>query len=480
MTAYRNHTFEQIEPGTGLVVHHTVTSHEVELMALVSGEADPFAAEGDEAARCGPACEGVSAEALVHGMLKRQLPGPGTVIMAHQLSYSGHACAGDELVASVTVLEKQVPDRVMFDCQVRRGDAVLLAGTVTVRAPLTSQVVDGREAPNVVLRRHDVFGRLFRECEGQPAVKCAVVHPCDAASLGGALEAARHGLIEPVLVGPEGKIRAVAKAGGWDLAAYRLVPTEHSHAAAEAAVALAKAGEVQALMKGSLHTDELMGAVVASGTGLRTGRRVSHVFVMDVPAYPRMLLVTDAAINIAPSIRDKVDIVQNAIDLAQVLGVAEPKVAILAAVETVNPEMPATIDAAMLCKMADRGQITGGLVDGPLAFDNAVSVEAAQTKHIVSEVAGRADILVVPNLEAGNMVAKQLQYLAGADSAGIVLGARVPIILTSRADSVRTRLASAAVLKLLARAQQQQAERLQAERLGQVAVTGARVDGGQA
>src|SRR3989344_264914 len=222
MTAYRNHTFEQIEPGASLVVHHTVTRQEVELMALVSGEADPFAAEGDEAARCGPACEGVSAEALVHGMLKRQLPGPGTAILAHQLSYAGHASAGDELVASVTVLEKQAPDR--------------------------------------VLRRHDVFGRLFRECEAQPAVRCAVVHPCDAASLGGALEAARQGLIEPVLVGPQGKIRAVALAEGWDLSPYRLVPTEHSHAAAEAAVALAKTGEVQALMKGSLHTDELMAA----------------------------------------------------------------------------------------------------------------------------------------------------------------------------------------------------------------------------
>jgi phosphotransacetylase len=454
MTAYRNHTFEQIEPGASLVVHHTVTSQEVELMALVSGDADPFAPEAGSGTRGGPACEGVSAEALVHGILKRQLPGPGTVIVAHQLSYAGRACAGDELVASVTVLEKQAPDRVLFDCQVLRADTVLLAGTVTVRAPATSQVVDGREAPNVVLRRHDVFARLFRECDAMPPVLCAVVHPCDPASLGGALEAASQGLIEPVLVGPEARIRAVAQAEGWDLAAHRIVPTEHSHAAADAAVALARSGEVQALMKGSLHTDELMAAVVSSGTGLRTSRRISHVFVMDVPAYPRMLLVTDAAINIAPGIRDKVDIVQNAIDLAQVLGVPQPKVAILAAVETVNPEMPATIDAAMLCKMADRGQITGGLIDGPLAFDNAVSLEAAQTKHIVSDVAGRADVLVVPNLEAGNMVAKQLQYLAGADSAGIVLGARVPIILTSRADSVRTRLASAAVLKLLAHARQ--------------------------
>lgn len=302
---------------------------------------------------------------------------------------------------------------------------------------------------------NDVFGRLFRACEGLPAVRCAVVHPCDADSLGGAIAAAQRGLIEPVLVGPQAKIRAVAKEGGWDLSPWRIVETEHSHAAADAAVALARAGEVQALMKGSLHTDELMGAVVASATGLRTARRVSHVFVMDVPAYPRMLLVTDAAVNIAPTVREKADIVQNAIELAHVLGVPEPKVAILAAVETVNPDMQATVDAAMLCKMADRGQITGGLIDGPLAFDNAVNLEAARTKHIVSPVAGQADILVVPDIEAGNMLAKQLQYLAGADSAGIVLGTRVPIVLTSRADSVRMRLASTAVLKLLAYARAQ-------------------------
>ena len=299
---------------------------------------------------------------------------------------------------------------------------------------------------------NDVFGRLFRDCEHLPAVRCAVVHPCDKDSLEGALEAAKLGLIEPVLVGPQAKIRAVADAAGWDLSPWHIVDTEHSHEAADVAVALARSGEVQALMKGSLHTDELMAAVVSASTGLRTGRRVSHVFVMDVPAYPRMLMVTDAAVNIAPTIRDKVDIVQNAIDLAHVLGVPQPKVAILAAVETVNPEMQATIDAAMLCKMADRGQITGGLIDGPLAFDSAISVEAARTKHIESAVAGLADILVVPNIESGNMVAKQLQYLAGADSAGIVLGARVPIVLTSRADSVRMRLASTAVLKLLAHA----------------------------
>jgi phosphotransacetylase len=350
-------------------------------------------------------------------------------------------------------VSKQAPDQITFECQVQHAEAIVLQGTVTVRAPSSRQTVDEREAVDVVLRRHDVFGRLFRECEALPPVRCAVVHPCDASALQGALEAARYGLISPVLVGPVAKIRAVAEAEGLDLSGVHMVAAEHSHAAADVAVAMARKGEVQALMKGSLHTDELMAAVVSSATGLRTGRRISHVFVMDVPAYPRMLLVTDAAINMAPTVADKVDIVQNAIDLAHVLGVACPKVAILAAVETVNPAMTATIDAAMLCKMADRGQITGGLVDGPLAFDNAVNLEAAHTKHIHSEVAGRADILVVPNLEAGNMVAKQLQYLAGADSAGIVLGTRVPIILTSRADSVRTRLASAAVLKLLAHVQ---------------------------
>jgi phosphate acetyltransferase len=268
----------------------------------------------------------------------------------------------------------------------------------------------------------------------------------------GPIEAARRGLIEPVLIGPEERIRAVAKAEGIDLSGCRIVSTPHSHAAAEKAVAMARAGEVESLMKGSLHTDELMGAVVPSATGLRTDRRISHVFIMDVPTHPHPIAITDAAINIAPSLNDKVHIVQNVIDLAHALGVPNPKVAILSAVETVNPEIPSTLDAAALCKMADRGQITGGILDGPLAFDNAISLEAARTKNIDSPVAGKADVLLVPDMEAGNMLAKQLQYLAGADAAGIVLGARVPIILTSRADNVRTRLVSAAVMKLAAQA----------------------------
>jgi phosphate acetyltransferase len=304
----------------------------------------------------------------------------------------------------------------------------------------------------IELRLNGVFEGLLANCAPLAPVACAVVHPCDADSLLGALDAARLGLIRPVLVGPELRVRAVAAECGADISACRLVTTRHSHASAAAAVALAAGGEVECLMKGSLHTDELMGAVVTAGSGLRTERRVSHVFVLDVPAYERMLMITDAAVNIAPDLKAKRDITQNAIDLAQVLGIAEPRVAILAAVETVNPDMPSTLDAAALCKMADRQQITGGILDGPLAFDNAISLHAARTKSIASPVAGRADVLVVPDIESGNMLAKQLMYFAGADMAGIVVGARVPVILTSRADSVRMRVCSAVVAKLVAHA----------------------------
>lgn len=281
-------------------------------------------------------------------------------------------------------------------------------------------------------------------------VRTAVVHPCDVASLGGALAACDHGLIEPVLVGPEAKIRAAADDAGFDIDRFELVPVEHSHAAAAEACRLARDGKVAALMKGSLHTDELLGAVVARDTGLRTDRRMSHVFIFEVPDYPRLLLVSDAAIIIAPDLAAKRDIVQNAIDCAIALGVADPRVAVLAAVETVHTGMLATTDAASLAKMAQRGQIVGGRVDGPLAFDNAISPAAAVTKHIVSEVAGRADVLIAPDIEAGNMIAKQLTYFSGALSAGIVIGARVPIILTSRADDELTRLASCAAALLVA------------------------------
>jgi phosphate acetyltransferase len=302
---------------------------------------------------------------------------------------------------------------------------------------------------------HSKYDRLMAQCQGLTPVRTAVAHPCSDAALAAAVEAAKLRLIDPILVGPEKKIRAAAAAAGHNIDKLSILDQPHSHAAADKAVELVRRGEAELLMKGSLHTDELMAAVVARETGLRTARRISHVFIMDVPTYHKTLAITDAAINIFPTLEDKVDIVQNAIDLVRNLGLERPKVAMLSAVETINPKIPSTIDAAALCKMADRGQITGAVLDGPLAFDNAISAEAAREKGIQSEVAGDPDILLVPDLEAGNMLAKQLTFLVGADAAGIVLGARVPIILTSRADSVRARLASCAVAMLLAHARRQ-------------------------
>ncbi|MBX6744940.1 MAG: phosphate acetyltransferase [Acetobacteraceae bacterium] len=296
------------------------------------------------------------------------------------------------------------------------------------------------------------YRRLLEACRDLPPVATAVAHPCDAISLESAVEAQRLGLIRPLLFGPEARVRRTAAAAGIDLTGLPITDTPHSHASAEAAVAAVRCGEAAALMKGSLHTDELMGAVVAREGGLRTARRISHCYVMDVPGHPAPLIISDAAVNIAPTLAEKADIVQNAIELAQALRFPEVRVAILSATESVNPKLPGTVEAAALCKMADRGQITGGLIDGPLALDNAISPEAAATKGIRSPVAGRANVLIVPDLEAGNMLAKSLSFLAGADAAGIVLGARVPIILTSRADSLMTHLASCAVAVLVAAA----------------------------
>jgi phosphate acetyltransferase len=301
-------------------------------------------------------------------------------------------------------------------------------------------------------RRHDKFERLVERAQRDSAVTTAIAHCCDDVSLEGAIRAARLKLIVPILVGPENRIRDIASRGNHDINGIEIVDAAHSHDAAAKAVALVRAGRAEAVMKGSLHTDELMGAVVARETGLRTARRISHCFIMDVPGHSNPLIVTDAAVNIAPTLADKVDIVQNAIDLAHALGSKDVRVAILSAMETVNPNVASTLEAAALCKMADRGQITGALLDGPLALDNAISLEAAKVKKIASPVAGRANVLVVPDLEAGNMLAKSLSFLAGADAAGIVLGARVPIILTSRADALLTRLASCAVAVLVAAA----------------------------
>jgi phosphotransacetylase/acyl dehydratase len=452
-----NVTFDEIEIGASASLSRTLSQTEVEVLSLLSGNVDPFVLQGNglDEVRCDAnSTEAAGAEALIAALLGTKLPGPGMRIVRQELDYQGVVQAGDRLTATVKVREKRAETHeVVFSCRcVDQDEQQLVGGTVTVVAPTKPVTYSEVAPPELALRRGDGFVKLLRACEGLTKVRCAVAHPCDRDSLLGPLEAARRGIITPVLVGPEAKIRAVAAAAGADLSNIAIVAVPHSHAAAAKAVELARSGDVEAVMKGSLHTDELLSAVVPSATGLRTGRRMSHVFVMDVPSYPRVLLITDAAINIYPQLEDKVDIVQNAIELAQVLGIEEPKVAILSAIETVNPKIKSTLEAAALCKMADRGQITGGMLEGPLAYDNAINVEAARTKGIDSPVAGQADILLVPDLESGNMLAKQLTYLAGAESAGIVMGARVPIVLTSRSDSVRTRLASIAVMAIVANA----------------------------
>ncbi len=452
-----NRIFSEIAVGDTASITRTLTPQDIELFAVVSGDVnpahlDPAYAETDLFHKI--IVHGMWGGALISAVLGTKLPGPGTIYLSQDLHFRAPVGIGDTIVSTVTVRAlKPEQHRVVLECvSTNQNGQVVITGTAEVLAP-TEKVRRPRIAlADVQISRHTRLGALVARAAGA-ALPIAVAHPCDAASLCAAVEAALAGLVAPILVGPEAKIRAAAEQAGVDIGPYRLVDAAHSHDAAARAVALVRAGEAGLLMKGSLHTDELMHEVAHSATGLRTARRLSHVYIMDVPAYPRLLLVTDAAINIAPDLEAKADIVRNAIDLAQRLGMALPRVAILAAVETVNPAMRATLDAAALCKMADRGQITGGLLDGPLAFDNAVSPEAARQKGIVSPVAGQADILMVPDLESGNMLAKQLCYLAGADAAGVVMGARVPIVLTSRADSARTRLASCAVAVLLARAQ---------------------------
>ncbi len=456
MQDYRNHTFDEIAIGASVSASRTLTATDVEALALAAGDVEGYHIKDRDTGHP-PYAQAAAAIALVAGLINRRLPGPGSAIVGTKFRYAGKVRIGDRLDAKIVVLAKYPEEHFIdFECQcVNQDDDLLIEGIATVRAPTSRIAYTDIATPELILRRNDGFAKLIQSAGGLAPVTCAVVHPCDRDSLSGAIEAARRGMIVPVLVGPQKRILTEAANAGYDVTPYRIVDVEHSHAAAEKAVALARKGDVEALMKGSLHTDELMAAVVSTATGLRTARRISHVFVLDVPTYPRLLFVTDAAINIAPDLECKADICRNAIDLAHVLGIAKPYVAILSAVETVNPKIPGTLDAAALCKMADRGQIVGGVLDGPLAYDNAVSAEAALTKGIKSTVAGRVDILVVPDLEAGNMLAKQLIFLAGADSAGIVLGTRVPIVLTSRADNVRSRLASTAVMKLLAHARRE-------------------------
>lgn len=452
-----NRTFDEIAVGDTASVTRTLTNEDIQLFALVSGDFNPAHLDAGYAATDifhRVIAHGLWGGGLISAVLGTQLPGPGAIYLSQSLRFVAPVGLGDTITASVTVTAKRDEHHVVvLDCRCanQHGDDVI-RGEAEVRAPVEKVRRPRIALPDVRIADHDGYRQLLEATAGAPPEPTAVAHPCSAAALAAAVEAAEAGLITPILVGPEARIRKAAQDAGKDISGYRIVAAAHSHDAAAKAVALVRCGDAKLLMKGSLHTDELMGAVVSSATGLRTERRISHVYLMDVPGHPAPLLITDAAINIAPTLADKADIIRNAIDLAHVIGIAEPRVAILSAVETVTPAMQSTLDAAALCKMADRGQITGGVLDGPLAFDNAISPEAAREKGIVSPVAGVAQILVVPNLEAGNMLAKQLTFLGGADAAGIVLGARAPIILTSRADSLRTRLASCAVAVLMARA----------------------------
>lgn len=450
-----NRTFDELAIGDTASLVRLVNGDDIKLFAAVSGDVNPAHLDAKYAATDifgHVVIHGMWTGALISTLLGTRLPGPGTIYLGQDLRFRKAVAPGDTITATVTVKEKR-PDKriVLLDtrCTNQAGEEVL-SGTATVLAPAEKVSLPRMALPEVTLQRHDRYEHYVQQARDLPRLLTAVIHPCSAESILAAIEARDEGLIEPWLIGPEHKIRAAASEAGVSLEGVRIVPTEHSHAAAAAAVDLAAAGQVDALMKGSLHTDELLGAVVAPLSRLRTSRRISHVYVLDVPAYPKPLVITDAAINIAPTLEHKRDICQNAIDLLRLLGMKEPRVAILAAVETVNPDMPATLDAAALTVMASRGQITGAKVDGPLAFDNAISLDAARIKHVSSPVAGNADILVVPDLEAGNMLAKQLIYFAGADAAGLVLGARVPIILTSRADSLKVRIASVALAKLVA------------------------------
>ena len=452
-----NRTFDEIAVGDSATLVRTLRHEDIQMYAIMSGDISPSHVDSE----C--AHSSMLREVIAHGMwggalistvLGTRFPGPGTVYIDQSLHFALPVRVGDTLTVTVTCHKKFPRNKhMMLDCACTNQDGqTVISGTAEVLAPTEKIKRLKASLPEFKLSetRKARFEHLLEITKGLTPISMAVAHPCDAESLKGALLARDRGLIMPTLVGPDRKIRQVAEANRLDLYGCTLINVAHSHAAAEVAVSMARDGQIEALMKGSLHTYELMSEVIDKVRGLRTERRISHVFLMDVPTYPRLLLITDAAVNVAPDLDAKVDIAQNAIDLARMLKIADPKVAILAAVETVNTQMQATLDAAALCKMADRGQITGGLLDGPLAFDNAISLVAARTKGIKSAVAGQADILLVPDIESGNMLAKQLEYLAGASGSGIVLGARVPIALTSRADGPQARVASALLARLVA------------------------------
>lgn len=450
-----NVTYDEITLGQSARTVRTLTLDDIRAFAAVSGDTNPAHLDptyADATLFHGVIAHGMWGGSLISALLGTVFPGPGTIYLEQALHFTKPVRVGDTLTVTVTVTAKDdEKKRVDLECDVSNQKGVsVLHGLARVLAP-TQKVSRPRiHAPQIQLFDPQAHLKsLIKLGSDMSAVRCGIVHPCDVESLKGAIEAAQYGLIDPILIGPEMKIREIAEMAGIDLQGIDIESVPHSHAAAARAAEIAVNKDIEALMKGSLHTDELIHAIVST-PALRTNRRMSHIFRFEVPTYYKPLYITDAALNIAPSLNDKTDIIQNAINFVKMMGVETPKVAILSAVETINPNIPSTIDAAALCKMAQRGQILGGIVDGPLAFDNAISNHSAHIKHIVSSVAGDADILVVPDLESGNMLSKQLEYLAGATASGIVLGAKLPIALTSRADGAHVRIASALLAKLVA------------------------------
>jgi len=445
-----NRVFEDLQPGDSAELHRLVTLDDLYVFAASSGNYNPLhlpKEDGDGDGRPESMAPGMFVASLISAVLGTHLPGPGTLYRNQSLQFQNRAHAGDELVCRVTVTEKLDDGGIRLATEVHRAadDAVIVTGTAEVTAPKKRFAKENLDVPGLVVQRHRHFEAILETAKPLPPIVTAVVSPEEEKSLGGAMLAAEEGILTPILIGDPDRIAAAARAAEVDITGVEMVDAPSHRAAAQKACALVNDGRAGAVMKGHLHTDDLLRPMLDKKDGLRAGRRFTHVFVMDVPGLPHPLMVTDAAINIAPDLKTKIDIVQNAIDLAISVGSEAPLVAVLSAVETVNPAIQSSIDAALLSKMADRGQITGGSVEGPLAMDNAVDISAARTKGLKGAVAGHANILVVPGIDAGNMVAKQLSFISHAEGAGLVLGAKVPVILNSRSDSAMSRLASCAV-----------------------------------
>lgn len=458
MDYIENRTFDELKIGDFASLKRTLTRKDIELFSIMSGDVNPAHVDAEYAKDDmfhKIIAQGMWGASLISTVLGTELPGPGTIYLDQTLKFTAPVVPGDTVTITVVVKEKKNEKHILnLDCKcINQQGKIVISGIATVIAPTKKVKRERVELPRVILQdsKDTWYKKLINMKKDYLPLKTVVVHPVDALSLQGAIAAAEEHLITPILVGSAEKIQYAAKVANLNLASCEIVPTKHSHEAAEIAVKMIREGKAEAIMKGKIHTDELMSAILDKENGLRTGRRMSHIFSLEVPNYFKPLFITDAAINLQPDLQTKKDIVQNAIDLFHGLGLGHPKVAILSAVETVNEKIPSTLDATALCKMAERGQITGGIVDGPLAFDNAISIESAREKGLYSQVAGDADILVVPDLESGNMLYKQMTFLSGIEAAGIVMGAQAPVILTSRSSDEESRKASCAMALVYAR-----------------------------